>query len=46
VTPIREVDHCQIGNGCRGPVTADVQQTFFDVIKGKHEKYTQWLAYL
>ena len=46
VTPIREVDHCQIGAGCRGPVTADIQQTFFDVIKGKDKKYSKWLAYL
>jgi branched-chain amino acid aminotransferase len=46
LTPIREVDDRQIGAGCRGPVTADIQQSFFDVIKGKHKKYTSWLAYL
>jgi branched-chain amino acid aminotransferase len=46
VTPIREVDHCQIGNGCRGPVTADLQQMFFDVIKGKDNNYASWLTYL
>jgi branched-chain amino acid aminotransferase len=46
LTPIREVDDRQIGAGRRGPVTADIQQTFFDVIKGKNEKYTTWLAYL
>src|SRR5262249_6804166 len=31
LTPIREVDDRQIGAGCRGPVTADIQQAFFDV---------------
>jgi branched-chain amino acid aminotransferase len=46
LTPIREVDDRQIGAGCRGPVTADIQQTFFDVIKGKEKKYSQWLAYV
>jgi branched-chain amino acid aminotransferase len=46
LTPIREVDDRQIGAGCRGPVTADIQQAFFDVIKGKDKKYSKWLAYL
>jgi branched-chain amino acid aminotransferase len=46
LTPIREVDDRQIGAGYRGPVTADIQQTFFDVIKGKEKKYSQWLAYV
>src|SRR3990172_643206 len=46
LTPIREVDDRQIGPGRRGPVTADLQQTFFDVIKGKNERYATWLAYL
>jgi branched-chain amino acid aminotransferase len=46
LTPIREVDDRQIGAGSRGPVTEDVQKTFFDVIKGKDLKYKKWLAYL
>ena len=44
LTPIREVDDRQIGAGCRGPVTEDIQNTFFDVIKGKDAKYKKWLA--
>jgi branched-chain amino acid aminotransferase len=44
LTPIREVDDRQIGAGRRGPVTEDIQNTFFDVIKGKAaEKYAKWL---
>ena len=35
LTPIREVDDRQIGAGRRGPVTEDIQNAFFDVIKGK-----------
>ena len=46
LTPIREVDDRPIGAGCRGPVTADIQQAFFDVIKGKDARYHKWLAYL
>ena len=36
LTPIREVDDRQIGAGRRGPVTEDIQNTFFDIIKGKN----------
>jgi branched-chain amino acid aminotransferase len=44
LTPIREVDDRQVGAGRRGPVTEDIQNTFFDVIKGKaSEKYASWL---
>jgi branched-chain amino acid aminotransferase len=46
LTPIREVDDRQIGAGCRGPVTEDVQKTFFDVIKGRNAKYEKWLTYV
>jgi branched-chain amino acid aminotransferase len=46
LTPIREVDDRPIGAGSRGPITEDIQQSFFDVIKGKDTKYSRWLAYL
>jgi branched-chain amino acid aminotransferase len=47
LTPVREVDDRQIGAGKRGPITEDLQTTFFDVIKGKAaEKYAKWLAYV
>jgi len=41
---VREVDDRTIGGGSRGPITAEIQQAFFDVIKGKNEKYAKWLA--
>lgn len=44
LTPVREVDDRQIGGGSRGPITAEIQAAFFDVIKGKNEKYAKWLA--
>ncbi len=46
VTPIREVDNRKIGSGCPGPVTLDLQQSFFGIIKGKDKKYAGWLTYL
>ncbi len=46
VTPIREVDNRKIGRVCPGPITHDLQQAFFDIIKGKNKKYDEWLTYL
>ncbi len=44
VTPIREVDNRQIGNGSRGPITGKLQKLFFDVVHGRVEKYRHWLT--
>jgi branched-chain amino acid aminotransferase len=45
LTPIREVDDRQSGAGRRGPITEDIQNIFFEVIKGKApEKYAKWLS--
>jgi branched-chain amino acid aminotransferase len=46
VTPIREVDNRPIGQGRPGPVTLDLQRTFFDIIKGKEKKYASWLTHV
>ncbi len=46
LTPIREVDNRKVGERCPGPATQDLQQTFFDIIKGKNNKYARWLTYL
>lgn len=46
VTPIREVDGRQIGAGKPGPATKKVQDIFFDTVKGKVDKYKDWLDYV
>lgn len=46
VTPVREIDHRQIGSGKRGPVTKALQSAFFDVVAGRQPKYESWLRYL
>lgn len=46
VTPIREVDDRQIGDGGRGPVTTAVQQAFFDAAHGKHRRSAEWLTFV
>jgi len=46
VTPIREVDDRQIGEGKPGPITQKIQKLYFDVVKGKIEKYHSWLDFI
>ncbi|RLF61507.1 MAG: branched chain amino acid aminotransferase [Thermoplasmata archaeon] len=41
VTPIREIDGYVIGDP--GEVTKELQQKFFEITKGKVEKYKKWL---
>lgn len=46
ITPIREVDDRQIGEGKPGPITRELQAAFFDVVKGKNIEFQEWLDYL
>ncbi|MBI5492312.1 MAG: branched-chain amino acid transaminase [Deltaproteobacteria bacterium] len=46
VTPISEVDKRKIGKGKPGPVTKEIQNIFFDVVKGRNKDYNKWLWYL
>ena len=46
ITPAREVDDRCIGSGNPGPITKNLQTTFFEVVKGNEEKYKKWLTYL
>jgi branched-chain amino acid aminotransferase len=44
VTPIRELDNRQIGEGRRGPITTKIQSLFFDVVNGKVPAHADWLS--
>ncbi|MGB4911449.1 MAG: branched-chain amino acid transaminase [Candidatus Dechloromonas phosphoritropha] len=46
VTPIRELDGRQIGIGRRGPITAQIQAKYFDVVNGRSAQHDNWLAYI
>jgi branched-chain amino acid aminotransferase len=43
VTPLREVDQRPIGSGTRGPITKEIQATYFAAVKGQVEKYDHWV---
>jgi branched-chain amino acid aminotransferase len=42
VTPIRSVDDNQIGPGTKGPVTDEIQTTFFDILDEAPDEYADW----
>lgn len=44
VTPVREIDGVTIGAGSRGPVTAVLQSTYFDVVHGRRSVPDSWLT--
>jgi len=43
VTPIREVDDREVGASGRGPITKELQETFFAAAAGEMDKYRSWL---
>jgi branched-chain amino acid aminotransferase len=44
LTPIREVDDRTVGTGKPGPITVDLQNAFFDIVKGRDSKHASWLS--
>ena len=46
VTPIREIDRRAVGEGRRGPVAKQLQESFFRAAKGEDERYVRWLTHL
>jgi branched-chain amino acid aminotransferase len=43
VTPLRAIDDHEIGPP--GPVTKAIQSTFFEVVRGRDERWSRWLEY-
>ncbi len=42
VTPIRELDRRPIGEGIRGPITAEIQKRYFDIVNGRDANHIDW----
>ena len=46
VVPIRSVDDRAVGDGKPGPITRQLQQTYFSTVRGEIERYKDWLDYV
>jgi branched-chain amino acid aminotransferase len=44
ITPIRSVDGIKVGEGRCGPVTAHLQEQFFDLVRGEQEDRFGWMT--
>ncbi len=44
ITPVRSIDHIEIGSGSRGPITRMLQAEFFAIINGDKEDRFNWLT--
>ena len=44
VPPIVSVDDRKIGDGKPGKYTREIQRIFFDIVRGKNDKYMNWLT--
>jgi branched-chain amino acid aminotransferase len=45
ITPIREVDERLLASNGRGPITKEIQQTYFAAVKGEIDRYAHWVEY-
>jgi branched-chain amino acid aminotransferase len=46
VCPIREIDDRKVTANGRGPITKEIQQTFFGAARGEIAKYERWLTHV
>jgi branched-chain amino acid aminotransferase len=46
VVPIRSVDDRVIGDGDRGPITTQIQSTYFATVRGEVDRYKDWLEHV
>lgn len=42
VSPITMVDHRPVGDGKTGPITKKLQDLYFNIVRGKIDKYKHW----
>jgi branched-chain amino acid aminotransferase len=46
VVPIQSVDDRIVGQGKPGPITKQIQEIYFDTVRGKVDRYKDWLDYV
>ena len=42
IVPVESIDHRKVGNGKIGQITKQIQTLYYDVVKGKVEKFKEW----
>jgi branched-chain amino acid aminotransferase len=44
IAPVRELDGRRISSGTPGPVTRELQKTFFEIVRGESRSHEAWLT--
>jgi branched-chain amino acid aminotransferase len=44
VAAVTEIDHRSVGSGKMGPITARIQEEYFNIVRGKNPKHMDWLT--
>jgi len=44
ISPVIDVDHRPIGDGQVGPMVSRLQKLYFDIVRGRSNKYRSWLT--
>jgi len=44
VSPVIEVDHRAVGSGAIGPITAQIKDRYFDIVRGRVPEYSHWVT--
>lgn len=44
IVPIISIDKIEIGNGKPGPVTKEIQENYFNIVRGLDKRYMHWLT--
>ena len=46
ITPVRDIDHRKVGRGEAGPITRQLQELYFSVVRGADTKHESWLTFV
>jgi branched-chain amino acid aminotransferase len=44
ISPVVEIDHRKVGSGDVGPITERLTELYFDVVRGRDDKYSHWVT--
>jgi branched-chain amino acid aminotransferase len=44
VSPVIEVDHRIVGSGGVGPITSQIKDRYFDIVRGRVPEYSHWIT--
>jgi branched-chain amino acid aminotransferase len=44
LSPVIEIDHRKVGSGAIGPITAQLKDRYFDIVRGRVPEYSHWVT--